>query len=473
MSEQYPENPVLVVDDELNILKSFRISLQYSGISNILACSDSRAVMPLLEKQPVEVVLLDLFMPDIGGEELLGQLKEKYPHIPVIIITAVNEVETAVNCIQKGAADYLVKPVERNHLVSCVRRMIELRALRRENLSLKNRLLENRLQSPAVFADIVTRNDRLRAVFKYMEAVAESAEPVLITGETGVGKELFARALHRLSRRKGEFVSVNVSGLDDNVFSDTLFGHSKGAFTDAHQVRKGLVEQAVEGTLFLDEIGDLSNPSQVKLLRLLQEKEYYPLGADRAQYARAHLLFSTNRELDLLVEEGTFRSDLFFRMHIHHIQIPPLRERKNDLPLLLEHFIKEACEAMKRPMLTVPPELLPWLTNYAFPGNVRELRALVFDAVSISTGEFLSTGPFKGIVAEPGIRGVGGGSAGKDVAVGSGIMDFSAFSKLPTIREVEAALTTEALKRSEGNVSQAAGMLGLTRQTLSKRLKNV
>jgi DNA-binding NtrC family response regulator len=250
------------------------------------------------------------------------------------------------------------------------------------------------------------------------------------------------------------------------MFSDTLFGHKKGAFTDAHQVRKGLVEQAVEGTLFLDEVGELSPASQVKLLRLLQEKEYYPLGSDTPHHAQIRALFSTNRNLRELAKSGQFRKDLFYRIHTHHIHIPPLRQRPDDLPLLIDHFLNEASAAMNKPKPLVSQEILTLLANYDFPGNVRELRAMIVDAVSTTRTNVLSRAAFKKLapLTHPPVK-------TKPPASLKVSLDFSSFSKLPTLWQIEESLITEALKRSSGNISKSAQTLGITRQTLSKRLK--
>jgi DNA-binding NtrC family response regulator len=464
--EPYPTYPVLIVDDEPNILTTFKLTLKYSGISNIITCTDSREVMPLLESRPVELVLLDLIMPYKSGEELLSQIDGHFPQVPVIVISAVNNLDTAVNCMKYGAVDYMVKPVERSRLISGVRRIVELQELKRENLELKNRILADRLERPEVFSGLVTRDEKMISIFKYMEAVAGSEEPVLITGETGVGKELLAHALHRLSGKKGKFVSVNVAGLDDNMFSDTLFGHSRGAFTDAHQIRKGLVEEGADGTLFLDEIGELSPASQVKLLRLLQEKEYYPLGSDIPHQARVRALFSTNRDLEARVKSEQFRQDLYYRIHTHHITIPPLRQRLGDIPILVEHFLTEASAALKKVKPEFPPELLTLLAGYDFPGNVRELRAMIVDALSTTQAGILAMEPFQKLAA------AAHGFAGIKPQISYNVpLDFAPLLPLPTLKQVEESLIAEALSRSGGNISKAAQMLGLTRQTLSKRLK--
>ena len=268
--------PILLVDDEPQLLRSASVLLRSSGVKHVVTLDDSRAVMPLLGEQEVGVVVLDLAMPHVTGQELLGQIAAGYPDVPVILMTATNDLDTAVQCMQGGAIDYLVKPVEKNRFVSSVTRALEIRNLREEVLSLKEHLLTEKLDQPDAFAAIVTQSKAMHAIFRYVEAIAASRQPVLITGETGTGKELLARSVHTVSHGQGELVAVNVAGLDDTMFSDTLFGHTKGAFTGADQARSGLITQAADGTLFLDEIGDLAIPSQVKLLRLLQEGNVLP-----------------------------------------------------------------------------------------------------------------------------------------------------------------------------------------------------
>ena len=267
---------VLLVDDDPHALELSRMLLLNAGIGMVLTLSDSRATLPFLEQHDVSLVVLDLMMPHINGAELLPMIHRDYPHIPVIVETAACEVETAVKCMKSGAIDYLVKPVEPARLVNAVKNALNFDDLLQEVSSLKNYLLNDRLEHAEAFEEIKTASRKMRSIFQYAEVVACSPQPVLITGETGVGKELFARSIHRISGVKGDFVSVNVAGLDDAMFSDTLFGHKKGAFTGADQFRDGLVSKAGMGTLFLDEIGDLNELSQVKLLRLLQEARLLP-----------------------------------------------------------------------------------------------------------------------------------------------------------------------------------------------------
>lgn len=248
-----------------------------------------------------------------------------------------------------------------------------------------------RLAHDEVFSRIITNNPLVKNIFRYVEAISASLEPVLITGETGVGKGLIAEAVHRVSGRPGRLVSVNVAGLDDAMFSDSLFGHKKGAFTGAEKDREGMVAGAARGTLFLDEIGDLRTSSQVNLLRLLQEKTYTPLGSDVVKKSDTHIIAATNRDLRRRAVEGGFRQDLYFRLSAHHIEVPPLRMRKEDIPLLVGHFIQEAARSMGKPAPEPTPELLSLLSVYHYPGNIRELRAMLYDAVALhSSGPFLS-----------------------------------------------------------------------------------
>ncbi len=465
-----PPLPILMVDDEFHMLKSFEIVFRKNGFNNLLLCQDSREVLSLLSEQEMEVLLLDLSLPYISGEKLLQKTIKDFPELPVIIVTGNSEIETAVKCIKGGAFDYIVKPVEEGRLVNSVKRAIEIGELRKENTNLKQRIFSPKLEHPEAFSEMITADKKMHSIFRYTEAIAKSSEPVLVTGETGVGKELIARAFHTLSIRKGKFISVNVAGLDDHLFSDTLFGHKKGAFTDALQERKGLVEQASGGTLFLDEIGDLSAASQVKLLRLLQEHEYYPLGSDVPGYSDVRVIAATNRDLYKLQGRGKFRKDLYYRLKVHHIHIPLLRERTDDLPLLVDHFLDEASQKLGKKKPTPPDELVVLLSTYHFPGNIRELRSMVFDAVSTHKSKKLSMEKFKISVNK--------NKSMVDEAAGPGevsvkeepLIHFSL--RLPTLKQAQQILVQEAMKRTKNNQSIAAEILGITRQALNKRLKD-
>jgi len=453
------------VDDEQDILFSYEVMLHGAGIDNILTCPDSRNLLPLLAGRQVGVVVLDLQMPHLSGTELLEEIAATYPQVPVIIVTAANQLETAVACMKGGAFDYQVKPVEISRLVGAVRKALEMNALRREISSLRESLLTGRLHNRDAFAAIITRSSRMQAIFGYLEAVAVTDQPILITGETGVGKELFARSVHTLSGAAGEFVAINSAGLDDLMFADTLFGHRKGAFTGAGESREGMIARAAGGTLFLDEIGDVSPVSQVKLLRLLQEGEYYPLGADRPVLSRARIVVATNHDLGALISEGKFRRDLYYRLSAHQVEIPPLRARLEDIPLLLEAFLREAARVLRKEIPAYRSELLTHLSVYPFPGNIRELRAMVFDAVARHGEGSLSPASFKG-----GLKAKAPLPIGAAVPSGQTGRDFAVTGRFPKLKEMEQYLIDEALQRAGGNQGAAAALLGLTRHALNKRL---
>lgn len=470
----YPLNPVLLIDDEQQALTSLTQTLLAYGITNTLVCGDSREVIPLFNNHDVELVLLDLTMPFLTGEELLEGLACDFPDVPIIVITGIQEIDTAVRCLKMGAFDYLVKPVERGRLIASVRHALELRRLKRENNSLKRRIFHFGLEHPEAFTQIVTNNSTMYAVFQYCEALAPSGLPVLITGETGVGKELIARAIHTLSKRPGLFVPVNIAGLDDTVFSDTLFGHRKGAFTGADEARQGIVARASGGTLFLDEIGDLSSPSQVKLLRLLQENEYFPLGSDVPKEANVRVVAATNRDVkDLKQKGGSFRQDLFYRLCSHHVHLPPLRERMDDLPLLCEHFLEETSRSLNKKIPGHYDALLSSLSSYDFPGNIRELQAQLYNAVSGQSFEH-----FAGLKGGKGVPSAlkGAGDTLSSMAdlpqfYGKKPESISFTGNLPTIDLACERLIDEAMRRSGSNQTIAAKMIGISRQTLIRYLK--
>jgi DNA-binding NtrC family response regulator len=463
----YPQLPVMLVDDEEQALTSFEMALRSANLNNFIRCEDSRNVIPLLTSQEIEVMLLDLRMPYVSGEELLGMITSDFPEVPVIIITGANDVETAVKCMKLGAFDYMVKPVERSRLTAGVKRAIELRELQRENRILKAHVLYDKLGHPEAFSEIITSSASMRSIFQYIEAVATSPRPLLITGETGVGKELIAKSVHTVSNRKGAFVPVNVGGLDDNVFADTLFGHKKGAFTGADQPRSGMLEQATGGTLFLDEIGDLSLTSQVKLLRLLQDGEFFSLGSDIAKRSDARVVVATNQDLDALQSSGSFRKDLYYRLCDHHISIPPLSERLEDLPVLVEHFLEKASKTVGKHRPTPPEELITLLSTYHFPGNVRELESMIFDAVSSHKSGKLSLEAFKSHIYQKQPKSE---SDSRELPEEKEML-IPFTKKLPTLKQAEQLLIDEAMRRANGNQSIAALSLGISRQALNKRLK--
>jgi len=457
--------PILLVDDDEAVLNAISFAFLTNGITNIIAVSDSRKVLAVLEEQEVAFVLLDLSMPYFSGEQILEKIKKKYVDLPVIMATANDDTETVVSCMKLGAFDYIVKPIDTGRLLSAARLAMEFRELRQENIRLRNQSLTLGLKQNPAFSEIRTQNQKMFSIFRYIESIANSSQPVMITGETGSGKDLIARAIHQLSGRKGELVSVNVAGLDDNIFADALFGHAKGAYTGATSVRDGQVKKAAQGSLFLDEIGDLSMLSQVKLLRLVQEREYMPLGSDKPKYTDARIIVATHRDLDSLKDSGDFRKDLYFRLYSHQIHLPPLRERLEDLPILVEYFLELAAKELKKKKPTIPNEVYTLLRLHNFPGNIRELQALVFDAVSKHTSGVLSLETFRNVVASTSKKNI--------VETEDGLTEQSNF-QLPTLnlKEARRLLVAEAMKRAEDNKTVAAQLLGVSRQAVSQYLRS-
>jgi len=463
-----PSEPVLVVDDESEIRSSVRTTLLLAGITNVAECQDGDEAAACIRERSYSAVILDLMMPGLSGQTVLSVILEERPETPVIVATGTGDIDTAVQCIRAGAFDYLAKPIDKTRLVTSLRHAIEKWETAREVISLREGMLSGTEPAhPEVFAAIITREPAMQSIFKYVEAVAPTSLPVLITGETGSGKELIARAIHSASRRAGSFIPVNVAGLEDTLFSDTLFGHVKGAYTGADTTREGMVAKAEEGTLFLDEIGDLAAEPQIKLLRLLQEREYYPLGTDLPRPTSARFVFATNLDITKATEEGRFRKDLLYRLRSHHIRIPPLRERPSDLPLLLDHFFEKAAKVVGKNRPAVPRELLALLKVYSFPGNIRELEGMVFDAVVRHQSHTLSLDSFRSAIGER--QGVSaeeaGGACGEE-----GENLFSSCQTLPTLREANSLLIKEALRRADGNQATAARQIGLTRTALNRRL---
>jgi DNA-binding NtrC family response regulator len=463
------EFPILLVDDDPQFLLSSGVALRAAGVSPVVTVEDSRQVIPFLERKEAAAAVIDLTMPHLSGRELLPMLKERHPGLPVIVMTGRDEVAVAVECMKAGAFDYLVKPVEPARFVTAIRRAMEVRSLQAEVDTLRDHFLSGELRNPSAFGGIVTRSRKMLAAMQYIEVVAPSRHPVLVTGETGTGKELVGRALHAISGCRGELVTVNVAGLDDAMFSDALFGHRKGAYTGADQAREGLISRAAGGTLFLDEIGDLSETSQVKLLRLIEDRKYYPLGADVPRESDARIVCATHRPVEALLAKGGFRRDLYYRLSAHKVHLPPLRERKEDIPPLLDALLAEASAAEGKRKPTVPPELLTLLSAYDFPGNVRELRMLVFDAVVRHKAGVLSLDSFRRAVGAKEGSPPPEESVDADVRAGPAGL-FGGMPRLPTLKDAEEQLVAEALARAKDNQGIAASLLGITRQALNKRL---
>lgn len=462
-----PKHPILIVDDLKTTIALITGLLQKDGIDNVISCIDSRVAMDFFYSHDIEMVLLDLKMPYLDGESLLQKINQQFPEIPIIVVTGKTDIEVAVSCMKSGAFDFITKPIDGGRLLSAVSRAGEIRALKRENSALKKHILSETLENPEVFAEIITSNRKMKSIFQYIEAIAKTNHPVLITGETGVGKELIAKTLHTLSGLQGEMVPVNLAGVDDIVFSDTIFGHAKGAYTGAVQSRGGLIEKAAGGTIFLDEIGEIGKDSQIKLLRLIQEGEYYSLGSDVLKKSKARVITATNRELWSLEKEGAFRNDLIYRLQTHHIHIPPLRERKSDIPLLTKHFANHIAATLSKKTPALSNELFALLKSYPFMGNVRELQSMVYDAVTLHKEGELSLQPFLEYIQRR--QAVNTANAEYQEPERSDL--YADLAELPTLKDASRELIIEAINRTNGNQSSAAKILGITQPALNYRLK--
>jgi len=465
IKEIFHDLPIILVDDDLQALELLSSFLRNAGMKHIITFEDGRKIPKYLANSPAAVIVLDLMMPKISGITLLEEIAREKPDISIIVVTAEQQIETAIECMKLGAVDFLTKPVVIKRFITSINRALELHALTEEIIA-SRKSSEDRLNSRTPqFPSIITRNREMLSLMRYVGIIADSFQPILIFGETGVGKELFAQAIHSFSKRKGMFISVNVAGLDDTLFSDTLFGHRKGSYTGAISDRDGLIKKAANGTLFLDEIGDLNEISQIKLLRLLQENEYYPIGSDIPVQSNARLLVATNQNLKQRMMEGKFRKDLYYRLCSHQVNIPPLRSRVDDIPLLLNHYISEYAKSQGKNNLTYRKELINLLSTYDFPGNVRELQAMILDVVTRSSGGKIHVSEFKELICR---------EKGTNIIDDQpSEIDFNpiTFSRFPTIKEAENELIRRALEVSDNNQGIAAQMLGITRQALNNRLR--
>ncbi|MFW5802438.1 MAG: sigma-54-dependent transcriptional regulator [Verrucomicrobiota bacterium] len=461
---------VALIDDDPVVRTSVGAILSREGYTPQEYASGEEALAAMPAAIP-DLVLLDIRMPGLDGFEVFEQMRKipSLAEVPVIFLTASKDQDTILRLFRKGADDYLGKPLRSFELLARLRLHMDLCAQAAtlaeadlEITQLRRKLLSGELERPDAFSEIVTQSRQMHSIFQYIEAVGPSSRPVMITGETGTGKELVARAIHRISGRGGALVAVNVAGLDDNLFSDTLFGHEKGAYTGAHQARSGMVEKANDGTLFLDEVGDLPPAAQVKLLRLLQENEYFPLGGDRPRHSNARVLVATNQDIESLMSAAKFRNDLYYRLNTHRVHLPPLRMRRGDIPLLAQKFAADAAAQLQQSPPEIDEKTLAMLRSADFPGNVRQLEAAVFDAVSAAAGNQLTAGHFRGLSMSE-FDAVAPSNGGELLGA------LGALRELPTLADAQQALVKTALERTGGNITRASAILGISRQALHKR----
>jgi DNA-binding NtrC family response regulator len=449
---------MLVVDDDPSVAELVSLLAAESGAGDVAAAGDAASGLAALEAGSFHLVILDLGLPDRDGDAALSEFLAAADGIPVAVATADGRVETAVRCMRNGAFDFIDKPLS-------AARILSLFSHAAENARLRRLLGAETGSAPSpAFSRILTRSPLMLALFGAVERLAPSPLPVLIAGESGTGKELIARAIHDCSLRRGEFVPVNVAGLDGALFSDVLFGHVRGAYTGAEGARQGLVKRAEGGTLFLDEIGDIGADIQVKLLRFLQDGEYYPLGADRGERNGSRIVMATNVDLRAAVQTGRFRADLYYRLMIHSVAIPPLRDRREDIPLLVDHFAREAAGHLKLEASPRSGAFAELAATYDFPGNIRELSALVYGAVSASPSGIPSLGFLRDYISRRAADRPKAESACEDLPTGHE-------DHLLPLEEIEGRYIAEALRRTGGNQSAAAALLGISQSTISRALK--
>jgi DNA-binding NtrC family response regulator len=443
---------ILIVEDEAKMRRLLELNLGEDGF-HTLSAGDAETGLKLLSENTVDLVVTDLKMPGMNGLEFLQAVKRHNAALPVVVMTAFGTVETAVDAMKAGASDYVLKPFSLSEMRMVIRKELDVRDLREQNRSLRE-ALGKRLAHP----NVVARSPKMQEVLATVERVASTNSTVLLGGESGVGKDLIARAIHEKSRRaSGPFIKINSTAIPENLLESELFGYEKGAFTGATASKPGKFEMADKGTLFLDEIGDIPPVTQVKLLRVLQEREFERLGATKTVKVDVRLIAATNRDLREALEQGTFREDLYYRLNVVPIDIAPLRQRKEDIPDLVNLFISRCAGDSGKTVDSITPEAMQILVNYHWPGNVRELQNIIERACALAKGTTLETADIHLDLrpAKP-----ANGSAG---FLPDGM----------TLEHWEDEMIKEALRRADGNKSQAARLLGLSRNALRYRLSKI
>ena len=441
---------ILVVDDEEIVRESLCSWLKEDGYQ-AEAVEDGFKALDIIKKKPWNVLFVDLKMPGMDGLEVMRRAKALQPEVPIVIITAYATVNTAVEAMKEGAYDYLVKPFNPEEISLIIRRLIEKQALLKENI-----FLRKELKKQFYFQDLISKSRKMQDIFELARTVAKSTSTILILGESGTGKELLARAIHLESLRADTpFVSVSCAALTETLLESELFGHEKGAFTHAISQKKGKFEMANGGTIFLDEIGDIGAKLQLDLLRILQEKEFSRVGGNEVIKVDVRIIAATNRDLKKAIEEGKFREDLYYRLNVISILIPPLRERKEDIPLLVDHFIEKFNIEMKKKIEGISPEALNSIMAYIWPGNVRELENTIERAMVITKGTMINV---------------------EDLGLPSRAEENSLTCAAPpsgdkSMKAVEKDHMAKILKENDWNIQRSAEILGIDRVTLYNKIR--
>ena len=451
MAETTGNESILLVDDDVAHRTMLRVNLLEAGYV-VEELSDGDEVLPYLKQHEVDLILLDMKMERMDGLTTLSLLLQAGYDYPVIVLTAFSSVESAVEAMRKGAFDYIAKPVDIEELKILISRALSFRSLNDENKHLKHRLGEQ-----FAFHNLIGKSSAMQQMFDTLSMVAPTDATVLITGESGTGKELVANALHQNSlRRDRPFIKVNCAALHENLLESELFGHESGAYTGATGRRKGRFELANKGTLFLDEIGDMSLQTQAKILRVLQEGEFERLGGNETIRVDVRLLAATHRDLQAMIEEGSFRQDLYFRLSVVPVNLPPLRDRNIDIPELANHFLNRFSDKNRKDIKDFHPEALNLLMQYEWPGNIRELENTVERAVILSLGEQITPQDLPPHLLSEDVRNIRTTTQAQD--------SF-------TLRDMEREVIRSTLEKTGNNKSQAAKQLGVARQTLLNKIK--
>ena len=438
---------ILIIDDEKNIREGLGAALEMDGYTIFLA-ADGKQGLEILERGDIDLVITDLKMPEVSGEEILAKVTGETPGIPVIVLTGHGTIDSAVDAMRKGAYDFLTKPVNLDRLSLLVKR-----ALERREISLQNSVYRKEIEGKTTFENMIGKSHEIQKVFDLVKKVAPSKASVLITGESGVGKEMIANALHNLSPRKDKpFIKVHCAALSDSLLESELFGHEKGAFTGAIAMKRGRFELAHEGTIFLDEIGEISQNVQVKLLRVIQERKFERVGGEETLDVDVRIIAATNRNLEEEIKKGNFREDLYYRLNVVNINVPPLRERKDDIPIMVNNFIRKFSKENNKNITSVDTKAKNALYSYDWPGNIRELRNCIEGAVVIAEGSTLRLEDLPPAVRKS--------QENSSISIPAGT-DMDTAEKI---------IIRETLLFCHGNKSKTAQVLGIGRKTLHRKL---
>lgn len=450
-----PMNTILIVDDERSILELLSVILKKEGYA-VLVNPGTPSIYEDIEQKEFDLVISDIKMPQVDGMEVLRRVKAEKPTVPVIMITAYASVKQAVEALRLGAMDYIMKPFDIEEIKVLVANGLEHRRLLEEN-----KILKQALREETSFENMIGKSRPMQEVFTLIEKVAATDSTVLITGESGTGKELAARAIHANSRRRDRaFVSINCAALPENLLESELFGHVKGSFTGAISDKKGMFETAHAGTIFLDEVGETSPWTQVKLFRVLQERMIRRVGGNEEIPVNVRIIAATNQNLRKRIEEGKFREELFYRLNVISVDMPPLRRRPDDIPLLIQHFLRKHCERMGRKIKRLTPEVTTALTKYSWPGNVRELENIIERLCAVEERETITAESLPDDVVEAG-----------RVPVGGAPVLLPGFDLEAHLDQVAQAYLKEASEKAAGNMRRMAELLGVSYRSLRYLMK--